>query len=244
MLPLFDDNPHELRPYVTWGIIAVCVIVFLGQALLDDPTYEVIVLGAALIPARLFGYAALPPDFPALPAWFTPISSMFMHGDWLHIGGNMLYLWIFGDNVEDALGHARYLAFYLACGIVAALSQTLLAPDSTIPIIGASGAISGVLGAYLLLYPRANVRTLVFVVVFVTVIRIPAAIVLGLWFILQLADAAFSNPAEPGVAFWAHVGGFVTGALLVLILRRPGFDLWQGARSRAFEAARPRGPWS
>ena len=244
MLPLADDNPHEIRPYVTWALIAACAVVFIWQATLDDPNFEAAILGAALIPARLFGLVDLPSQIPALPAWFTPISSMFLHGDWLHLGGNMLYLWIFGDNVEDALGHARYLLFYLLCGLAAASAQTFLSPDSTIPIIGASGAISGVLGAYLLLYPRANVRTLVFLLIFVTIIRVPAALVLGLWFLIQIADAVLSNPGEPGVAFWAHVGGFIAGAALVLVLRRPGFDLWQGGQQGTYAAGQLDGPWS
>jgi membrane associated rhomboid family serine protease len=168
---------------------------------------------------------------------------MFMHGGWLHLGFNMLFLWIFGDNVEDSMGHARFLAFYLACGVAAALAQALVNPSSTIPMIGASGAISGVLGAYLLLHPRATVRTVIFLGIFVTMMHLPALIVLGLWFLMQLVSAAFSTSGEAGVAFWAHVGGFVAGLALVPFFKKRTVKLFQPAHYRPFQIERRRGPW-
>jgi membrane associated rhomboid family serine protease len=168
---------------------------------------------------------------------------MFMHGGWLHLGFNMLFLWIFGDNVEDSMGHGRYLVFYLLCGTAAALAQALVNPDSTIPMVGASGAISGVLGAYLLLHPNATVRTVVFLGVFVTMMHLPALVVLGLWFLMQLANAALSSSGAPGVAFWAHVGGFIAGMALVPLFKKRGVVLFQPSRYRPFQIERRRGPW-
>jgi membrane associated rhomboid family serine protease len=151
---------------------------------------------------------------------------MFLHGGWMHIIGNMLYLWIFGDNVEDAMGHARYLVFYLTCGVAAALTQAFLDPQSTLPMIGASGAISGVLGAYLLLYPRARVLTLIPLGFFSQVVWLPAAFILLLWFGLQLLSNLFTRSGSGGVAFGAHIGGFLAGMLLVGLFKRRGFSLF------------------
>ena len=187
MFPIADDNPRLETPIVTWSIIAVCVLVFFWQLSLGTTGGEIAVYEYGMIPARLFGAAQLQPELAAVPAWATVFTSMFMHGGWLHIGFNMLFLWIFGDNVEDSMGHGRYLAFYLVCGVAAALAQAVVTPGSTVPMVGASGAISGVLGAYLLLHPHATVRTIVFLGIFVTMLHLPAMIVLGLWFLMQLA---------------------------------------------------------
>jgi membrane associated rhomboid family serine protease len=147
---------------------------------------------------------------------------MFMHGGWMHLIGNMWFLWIFGNNVEDSMGHVRFLIFYLLCGAAAAAAQTVTDPDSIIPMVGASGAIGGVMGAYVLLYPRVNVHMLIFLGFYVTTIAVPAVFMLGYWFLLQLVSGAASIGAEGGgVAFWAHVGGFVAGAVLVLVFRDP-----------------------
>lgn len=196
-----------------------------------------------MIPARLFGTGELRADIAAVPAWSTLLTSMFMHGSWLHLGLNMLFLWIFGDNVEDSMGHLRYAVFYLVCGIAAAMTQALIHPDSTIPMVGASGAISGILGAYLLLHPYATVRVLIVIVVFVTIVHVPALFVLGLWFFTQLMSAAFSPTGGPGIAFWAHVGGFVAGMALVPVFKQKDVPLFQPAHSRAFAIERRRGPW-
>jgi membrane associated rhomboid family serine protease len=169
--------------------------------------------------------ARLPPDLAWLPRYATPFTAMFLHASWMHLLGNMLFLWIYGDNVEDALGHARYLLFYLLCGIAALFAQALGDPRSAYPIIGASGAISGVLGAYLLLFPRSRVLTLVLLPFFLTTVHVPARLLLLLWFAAQLvSDVAPSGDA--GVAFRAHIAGFVSGMLLVLLFRRRAVRLF------------------
>ena len=173
----------------------------------------------------------------------TPVTSMFLHGGWLHLFGNMMFLWVFGDNVEDSMGHVRFAAFYLFCGAVAALTQAFLNTHSEIPMVGASGAISGVLGAYLLLHPRATVRVLIFIGIIFWVAHVPAMLVLGFWFIAQLVSAAAAPANVPGVAFWAHVGGFVAGMALVPLFKDKYVPLWQAARSKPFEVERRRGPW-
>jgi membrane associated rhomboid family serine protease len=245
MFPISDDNPriHVSTPFVTWSIIGICVLVFLWQVSLGAEGGELAVYRLGMIPARIFGGAELSPSLAAVPPWATVITSMFMHGGWLHLGFNMLFLWIFGDNVEDSMGHLRYLIFYLLCGVAAAMAQALVNPDSTIPMIGASGAISGVLGAYLLLHPRATIRTFIVLGFFITMAHLPALIVLGIWFLLQLGSAAFSSSAEPGVAFWAHVGGFVAGMALVPFLKQSSVPLFQPARNKPFEIERRPGPW-
>jgi membrane associated rhomboid family serine protease len=166
-----------------------------------------------------------------------------MHGGFLHLGSNMLYLWIFGDNIEDSMGHLRFLVFYVLCGVAAALSQGLLDPASEIPMVGASGAISGVLGAYFLLHPGATVRVLVFFGFFATVAHVPAVIVLGLWFLLQLFSG-FATPSDAGgVAFWAHIGGFVGGMVLIPVFKQRRVHLLEKPHHRPFEMERRRGPW-
>lgn len=242
MFPISDDNPRHLTPYVTWSIVAVCVVVFLWQFSLGDSGNRA-VFGFGMIPARLFGEAELPAGFTTIPPTMTVLTSMFMHGGLLHLGGNLLFLWIFGDNVEDSMGHTRYLIFYVICGVAAALTQAGIDPISRIPMIGASGAISGVLGAYLVLHPMATIRTIVMLGFFVTVLHIPAIIVLGLWFAMQFFSATLSATDVGGVAFWAHVGGFVAGMVLVWPFKKRDVSAWQPPRSRAFERERPRGPW-
>jgi membrane associated rhomboid family serine protease len=153
-------------------------------------------------------------------SWFTPLSSMFLHGGWFHLIGNMWFLWVFGNNVEDSMGHFRFLAFYLLCGIAAAATQTLVTPSSAVPMVGASGAISGVMGAYVVLYPRVRVHMLVILGIFITRIVVPAYLMLGYWFLLQLIGGGLAQ-GEGGVAFWAHAGGFVAGALLIHVFRDP-----------------------
>ena len=162
-----------------------------------------------------------------LPAVWTVITSMFLHGSWMHLIGNMLYLWIFGNNVEDAMGHLRFVFFYLLSGSAAVLAQGLAAPASTIPMIGASGAISGVLGAYLLLYPHARVLVLIPLGFYTRTMHLPAMLVLGFWFLLQLLSTALADPNQPGVAFGAHAGGFVAGMLLIPFFKRRGVRLFR-----------------
>jgi len=240
MFPISDDNPRLKTPVVTWSLIGACVLVFLWQLSLGDSQQQA-VLQFGMIPARLFGDAKL--SRAAVPAWTTLFTSMFMHGGFLHLALNMLFLWVFGDNVEDSMGRLRYLVFYLVCGVAAAMTQALINPDSTIPMIGASGAISGVLGAYLLLHPFATVRVLIFIFLFVTIVHVPAMFVLGLWFLTQLASATLSPSEGPGVAFWAHIGGFVAGMALVPLFKQKTVPLLDPAHSRPFSLERRRGPW-
>lgn len=224
MIPLRDDNPTTLQPLVTVALIIACVLVFLWQLSLGERGFETAVLRLGLIPAALFGYGAA--SVPLIAPPLTVLSSMFLHGGWMHLIGNMLYLWIFGNNVEDAMGHVRFVLFYVACGIAAALAQALPHPDSTIPMIGASGAISGVLGAYLLLYPRARVLVLLPLGFYSRLIHLPAMVVLGFWFGLQMLNVVLAPGGRGGVAWGAHAGGFVAGLVLVLPFRRRGVRLF------------------
>jgi membrane associated rhomboid family serine protease len=215
MIPLRDINPRRRFPLITLVLILLNVLVFVYELLLpSEYALNSLVFTWGLVPYRL---VQLDPR-----AIVTIFTSMFMHSGFMHIIGNMLYLWIFGDNIESALGSFRFIVFYLLCGVGAAMGQVLINPVSEIPMIGASGAISGVLGAYLLLYPRAEVETLVILGYFVRLVRMPALVVLGFWIILQLFSglASLGMDASGGVAFFAHVGGFVTGLVLVLLLRR------------------------
>src|SRR5437879_4620623 len=220
MFPLKDDVPSRSVPFITIALIAVNVLVFLYQLSLQAaPDAEGIQSARefgfefGLIPCRLTGQCGSSADFPSPVT--TVFTSMFLHGGLFHIFGNMLYLWIFGDNVEDTLGHGRFLFFYLACGVVAVLAQTLVNSSSGIPMIGASGAVSGVLGAYLILFPHAGVLTVVVFGFFIRVVRIPAVLVLGFWIVVQVVNGLVTysvgmleGKAEGGVAWFAHVGGF------------------------------------
>lgn len=214
MIPLRDENPIRIVPFITWGVLAACVLVFLVQSSLGAEGFNRLIFGLGVIPAVLFGHAYLPPEIALVPPAATVVSSMFLHGGWLHLAGNMLYLWIFGDNIEDRMGHLRFLVFYLGCGVAAVFAQAIPAPESVVPMVGASGAISGVLGAYLLLFPRARVLVLVPLGFVLQVIRLPALWVLGLWFLVQLLSSLMAPAGEGGVAFRAHLGGFVAGLLL------------------------------
>jgi membrane associated rhomboid family serine protease len=217
VIPLKDDNPTYTTPFVNYAVIGACVLAFFWQVSLGRHM-EASIYAYGLIPDVLLGNARLPPEIAVVPAWLTVFTSMFMHGGWMHLIGNMLYLWIFADNVEDRLGHGRFVVFYLLCGIAAALAQALPDPHSQIPMVGASGAISGVLGAYLLLFPRAHVLVLIPLGPLSQLVRMPALLVLGLWFALQLLSELFAPPGA-GVAFRAHIGGFVAGLLLLPVLR-------------------------
>ena len=218
MIPLRDDNPTRTTPVVTIALIALCTLVFLWEITLPGDEQQAAVYLLGFIPAVLFGRAELPEH------WVSPtlsiFTAMFMHGGLMHLLGNMLYLWIFGDNVEDRVGHARFVLFYLICGAVAALAQAVPDMGSQVPMIGASGAISGVLGAYIVLYPRANVLVLVPLIVVFQTFRVPAWIVLGMWFIGQLANSLLAAPGQVGVAFGAHVGGFLAGVALIRLFVR------------------------
>jgi len=221
MIPLRDENPVRITPYVTIGLVGLIVGVFVLQILAGRA-------GAGLVPR----FGAVPAlltgaTVPAPPAavWLTPFTSLFLHGGLLHLGGNLLYLWIFGNNVEEAMGHGRFLVFYLLCGLLATGGHVLADPASPIPVIGASGAISGVLGAYLLLYPRARVLTLIPFGFFIRVFHLPAMALLGVWIVFQLLNGLLA-PASGGVAWFAHIAGFAAGAALVVPFKRRGVRLF------------------
>ncbi|TKS63241.1 MAG: rhomboid family intramembrane serine protease [Nitrospira sp.] len=219
MIPLHDDNPTKLTPVVTIALIAACVLVFFYQASLPAGPGNTFVFQYGAIPALVFGQTDLLETVMPIPAYATLITSIFLHGGWMHLIGNMLYLWVFGNNIEDVMGHAKYVVFYLACGILAALSHALTNPSSTIPMVGASGAISGVLGAYLLLFPRARVLV---IMPGLGTTRVAAGFVLGMWFVTQLLSGGMSIGSEGGgVAFFAHIGGFVAGMALIGLFKRP-----------------------
>ena len=219
MIPLHDDNPAKRPPAVTVTIIGACVLAFLWQISHGSEGQQRIVYSLGLIPAVLVGDRQLAPELVMVPASLTVLTSMFLHGGWMHLIGNMLYLWIFGNNVEDAMGHGRFVLFYLLCGGAAAAAQTVLNPSSTIPMIGASGAVSGVLGAYALLYPHARVLVGIPLGFYIHALYLPAMAVLGFWFLLQLVSSLLSEPGEAGVAFYAHVGGFLAGVALIPVFK-------------------------
>ena len=210
MIPIRDDNPVRGIPVVTILTILACMATYLWQISLPPQLKQTAITLLGFMPALLFGHARIEGD-----VWVSPVGSiftaMFLHGGFFHLAGNMLYLWIFGDNVEDRIGRSRFIAFYLICGAIAALTQALPDTRSTVPMIGASGAVSGVLGAYVVLYPRANVL----VAMPFLLARVPALLVLGFWFAGQLASSLVAEPGAGGVAFAAHVGGFVAGAALI-----------------------------
>ena len=215
MIPLRDDNPTTIPPIVTVALIGACALVFLWQLSLGAAGFNQLVYSLGVIPAALLSEAELPPELVLVPEKFTVITSMFLHGGWMHLIGNMLYLWIFGNNVEDSMGHGRFVAFYLLCGAVAALGQAMINPGSEIPMIGASGAISGVLGAYLLLYPHARVLVFLPMGILSQMIPLPAVWVLGFWIIFQILNSMVGGGAQGGVAWFAHIGGFVAGMALI-----------------------------
>jgi rhomboid family protein len=212
VIPFKDDNPTRTFPFVTIAIIVLNVAVFIIQAVSPENS-EKIAYSYGAIPYAITHFRSTQPIPPAL----TILTSMFMHGGLLHIAGNMLYFWIFGNNIEDVLGHVRFIFFYLFCGAIAAYSYAVTAPASTVPMIGASGAISGILGAYLLLFPRARVHTIVFFGIFIQVMQVPALIVIGFWAIIQLVSGLFAEGAraQGGIAWFAHVGGFAIGLLTI-----------------------------
>ena len=217
MFPIRDHNPSDRTPFVTWALIAVNVAIFLSYQGLQGAALDRFFIDWGLVPAT----ATARPE--------TWITSMFLHGGWLHLIGNMLFLYIFGDNLEDILGHLRYLGFYLAAGLAAALAQFVSEPGSTIPMVGASGAIAGVMGGYLFLFPRARVDILIILIVIFRIIPVPAWLVLASWFGIQILQGTMLPTTETGVAHWAHIGGFVAGVALILpvLLRRGGSDYWR-----------------
>jgi membrane associated rhomboid family serine protease len=208
LIPLRDIIPSRTTPIVTIALIVTNVLVFLFELSLGRGVEE-FTLYYGLVPAAF--------------SWVAVFTSMFLHGGFFHVAGNMLYLWIFGDNVEDRMGHGRFLVFYLLCGIAAALAQTIAAPDSVVPMVGASGAIAGVMGAYFVLYPKSRIVTLIPLFFFFQIVEVPAIFFLGIWFLMQFLSGVGSivTAAQGGVAFWAHVAGFLAGLSGVIVFRRP-----------------------
>jgi len=213
MIPLKDDIPTQSFPLVTIALVVINVLVYVYQLTLSSEALETFLFRFGAIPVRLTHPFARDLPLPqTLPFGLTIFSSMFLHGGLFHLLGNMLYLWIFGNNVEDYLGHFKYIIFYLISGFFAAFIHTLSDLSSPVPMIGASGAIAGILGAYLVLFPRANVSTLFIFIIFFKIIKLPAVLILGLWFLVQLLNA---GTVGGSVAWYAHVGGFITGAVLI-----------------------------
>lgn len=231
MFPIRDDNPQILTPYSTWVLVALNIAAWLlVQGLGSQPALASSICTLGLLPGELFGHlqagTAIPLSAHARCViadsgnWATVVTHMFLHGGWMHLIGNMWFLWIFGNNVEDAMGHTRFVVFYLLCGLAAAALQVAADPAAAIPMVGASGAIGGVMGAYVVLYPRVNVHMLFWFGFYVTTFAIPAFWMLGYWFVVQMVGGFSSLGAQGGgVAFWAHVGGFVAGAALVYVFR-------------------------
>jgi len=221
MFPIRDHNPSGTTPWVTWALIALNVAVFLSYwpLLGNERAIALFFRDWAMIPARVT----------QLGEFSGVFTSMFLHGGLLHLAGNMLFLWIFGDNLEDRMGHLPFLGFYLVSGLAAGMTHIIGGPVSTVPTVGASGAIAGVMGGYLLLFPRARVDVLLIFIIFVRIITIPAALVLALWFTFQVIAGLGSNPDTGGVAYWAHAGGFVAGLVLAVpvFLRLGGPKFWK-----------------
>jgi membrane associated rhomboid family serine protease len=225
MIPLKDDVPSSGFPFVTIGLIVLNVLVFLYQASIgmgSERAAEAFIMEFGAVPCRVTGACAVAGDFP--PPIATIFTSMFMHGGLFHVAGNMLYLWIFGDNVEDTLGHGRFLLFYLLSGMAAAAAQIVMNPDSRVPMVGASGAVSGVLGAYLILFPYARVLVLLIFGFFFRIVRWPASIVLGFWIVVQFLNGLITvsvaaGGAAGGTAWFAHIGGFLAGIVLLFLMR-------------------------
>jgi membrane associated rhomboid family serine protease len=208
MIPLRDVIPSRTTPWVTMALIGLNILVFIRE----------ITLPAGAVEQFIFRYGLVPAEF----SWVALVTSMFVHAGWLHVGSNLLSLWIFGDNVEDRMGHGRFLLFYLLAGAAAALLETQFHLESEVPLVGASGAIAGVMGAYLFMFPRSRIHVLVFFLFFIDVVEIPAVVFLGLWFLMQIVGGVGRVAQEAGtggVAFWAHVGGFVTGVVAAFFFR-------------------------
>jgi membrane associated rhomboid family serine protease len=254
IIPIDDRNPRIFipRPYITWGMILACLAAYALQNQAGGRDDGELIYGLGVIPITLTGEARLPPELYLIPPYLTLFSYMFLHGGLMHLAGNMLFLWVFGDNVEDAMGHVRFLVFYAICGVVAAGFQILFNFHSPVPMIGASGAISGVLGAYLILHPRARVL----VPIYFIPVHLPAWLLLIGWFAMQ-SYAAFTDTTET-VAWWAHIGGFLAGVILVFPFRRKGLPLFgaadltggitqrdrlRWARQHKHEDRDRRGPW-
>jgi membrane associated rhomboid family serine protease len=226
MIPLKDDLPTRTFPFVTLVLIAANILIFFYEISLG-PRSERFLFTWGAIPFNLvYGIESGKSPIPIVATLFT---SMFLHGGFMHVAGNMLYLWIFGNNIEDVMGHVRFIFFYLICGIAAVYSHALLDSTSQVPMIGASGAVSGVLGAYLLLFPHAKVLTLIPIFFFIQIVRVPAVLILGFWFVIQIVNGVFSPRQGGGVAWFAHVGGFLVGMGLIHLFKKSKGRPWRSS---------------
>ena len=225
-LPLHDRNPRVRidKPWVTWCLVFACVAVYLAESQMSPGQLRDLVYGFGIIPATLLGDRALAPELYRVPALLTLLTSLFLHGDLMHLIGNMAYLWVFGDNIEDSMGHLRFLAFYLLCGVAAGLCQAAVDPGSVTPTIGASGAVSGVLGGYLVLHPKARIL----VPIIIIPLYLPAYLLLLFWIGFQVLSATAADAAGGGVAWWAHIGGFIVGMVLIIPFRHKTIPLFGG----------------
>ena len=239
MIPLKDDNPTNNRPIVSYGIIFFCVLIFLAQLGLDDTELREFTYSYGLIPSVLMGIDQLPDNIDKISPIGTIFTSMFMHGGWMHLIGNMLYLWIFADNIEDDLGTLNFVIFYFTSGVGAAFAQVVVDINSQIPMIGASGAIGGVLGAYMINYPNARVLVLIPFGFFSQLLKIRALYVLGFWFVLQFINSFLTSSTGGGVAYAAHIGGFVSGVILILFFNRKNKRKTYKGKSKKIN----KGPW-
>ena len=240
--PYRDDNPrHHGPPLATFAIIGICTAVYLlVQLPLGPHEGQAYALSFGFIPAVFFGQAELVSELARVPSTATLVTSMFSHGGLMHLVGNMWFLWLYGDNVEDAMGRFRYLLFFLICGLVGTLAHAAVDPSSRVPLVGASGAISGVIAAYLLIWPRANIRVFYWLFIFIGTINVPAFLVLGLWSVEQLFALPAAMQAQGGIAIVAHLGGFATGLALTPFLKRRGVKLLQPPHGAAFARTRTR----
>jgi membrane associated rhomboid family serine protease len=225
-LPLFDDNKSLSTPFITIALIAICALIFIAQISGTSDDQRIFIYAYGAVPAVVTGREFLPPEIRTIPSWMSLISSTFLHGGWLHILGNMLFLWIYGDNVEDNMGRFRFAVFYLICGAVASLTHVMIDPSSTTPLVGASGAIAGVMAAYLMMFPRARIRVIMIILIFIRFTYFPAFAVIGIWAVLQVIAVPQSLSSDGGgVAYFAHIGGFIAGLALTPLFKKRGVTL-------------------
>ena len=219
-IPLYDEIISKRRPTITWLIITICVLVFFWQLSLDAKTSQLALYQFGFVPAIVFNEESLPAGLSILHPWFTVFSSMFLHGGWIHLGSNVLYLWVFGDNVEDSMGPTKFVCFYLLCGTAATFTHAMIDTSSTVPLVGASGGIAGIIGAYLMLYPKAAVRCLLVIVIFISFTNLPAWLVLGFWIVGQFVALPLAlDSGGGGIAYLAHIGGFFAGVTLIAFFK-------------------------
>ena len=221
--PISDQNPTRNKPVVCWFVILICFILFFWQQSLSNEDLRKLILSFGMIPSVLFGFKELSYELIKIPSELTIFTSIFLHGGWMHLIGNMMYLHIFGDNIEDCMGRLRFIIFFSLCGTVAALSQSFVNLESAIPMIGASGAISGILGGYLLLFPKAKIRVFFWFFIFIKIFNVPSLIVLGGWLFIQFFSFDL-NSSDSNIAYGAHIGGFISGMIFIKLFRKKGYN--------------------